>query len=141
MIIEGKGIVEWTFRSGNTTIIVKSECYLVPNSKVGLISPQRLFNKPAGIIGEFSVKWEGTYLKFNGIPRLNVEYDERTKLSTATGRNASLESPHLNLCVTIDENQNLSPSAKHLLEFHFRLGHRNLYDCQRILLQSSFWNR
>jgi len=34
MIIAGKGIVEWRFRSGNTTIIVKSECYLVPDSKV-----------------------------------------------------------------------------------------------------------
>ena len=138
MIIEGKGIVEWTFRSGNTTIIVKSECYLVPDSKVRLISPQRLFNKPAGIIGEFSVRWEGAYLKFNGIPRLDIEYDERTKLPTATGRNACLETPCLNLCVTSDENQNLSPSAKRLLEYHFRFGHRNMYDCQRILRNPPF---
>jgi hypothetical protein len=138
MIIEGKGIVEWSFRSGPTTIIVKSECYLVPDSKVRLISPQRLFNRPAGIIGEFSVRWEGAFLKFQGLPKLDIEYDERTKLPTATGRNACLDTPSLNLCVTSDENQNLSPSAKRLLEYHFRFGHRNMYDCQRILRNSPF---
>ena len=138
MIIEGKGIVEWNFLSDNTTIIVKSECYLVPDSKVQLISPQRLFNKSAGIIGEYSVRWGGAYLKFNGIPKLDSEYDEGTKLPTATSRNACLESPSLNLCVTSNENQNLSPSAKRLLEYHFRFSHRNMYDCQRILCNPPF---
>ena len=111
MIIEGKGIIEWSFRSCNTTIIVKSDCYLVPDSKIRLISPQRLFNKPVGIIGEFSARWVGAYLKFNGMPKLDIDYDGRSKLPTATGRNACLDSPSLKLCVTSDENQNLSSSA------------------------------
>ena len=31
MVIEGKAIVEWSFISGNQTLIVKYECYYVPD--------------------------------------------------------------------------------------------------------------
>ena len=44
MLIEGIGVVHWSFKSGNTHLIIKTKCYYVPDSKARLISPQRLFN-------------------------------------------------------------------------------------------------
>jgi hypothetical protein len=54
MLIEGIGVVEWSFESSSgATVTIKTECYYVPASKVRLISPQRLFNSSQGISGEF----------------------------------------------------------------------------------------
>ena len=44
--IAGVGPVTWTFSNKDgTEVQIRSQCYYVPQSKMRLISPQRLFNK------------------------------------------------------------------------------------------------
>ena len=50
LLIEGIGIVKWTFTAGDTTVAIHSQCYYVPYAKVRLISPQRLFRKSKGVL-------------------------------------------------------------------------------------------
>ena len=50
--INGKGTVEW--RTATENVVIRTQAYYVPNCYVRLISPQRLFNKDKGIIGEFT---------------------------------------------------------------------------------------
>ena len=63
MVIEGKAIVEWSFISGNQTLIVKYECYYVPDYKVLLIKPQLLFKYSTGITGELICNEDNYNLK------------------------------------------------------------------------------
>ena len=135
MIIEGKGIVEWSFISGVNTIVVKTECYLIPDSSVQLISPQRLFKPAQNITGEFVTREENCQLRFDGLPSLSIPYDICNFLPTAVAQNAATapKDPISNLCITNENNQNLSPAAKQLLRWHFRFGHRNIHYVQRIL--------
>ena len=115
MIIEGKGIVEWTFSGKeNKRLTVKTLCYYVPDCKARLISPQRLFNKDKGVSGKFVVEQTQATLKFDGLSPLEIDYDSRNWLPIATCRNIQ-GNPSLNLTITNDNNQNLSPSKRRLL--------------------------
>lgn len=90
--IEGLGIVHWTFTTAQgQSFVVISQCYYVPKAKVRLISPQRLFRKSVGVIGEFICTEDSCRLEFENHPTLNVEYDTRNSLPVAYGRNASRE--------------------------------------------------
>ena len=52
--IDGIGVVTWTFRNADgSELTIRSQCYYVPNAKVRLLSPQRLFNKAKGVTGKF----------------------------------------------------------------------------------------
>ena len=137
MLIGGKGMIEWSFRTQAATVIIKSECYLVPDCLVQLISPQRLF-KAARITGEFITREEECILKFANAPSLTVNYDSKNHLRTATPRNATGSNPVMNWCVTADKNQNVTPAAKRLLQWHFCFGHRNIFDIHQILWSSPF---
>jgi hypothetical protein len=80
-----------------------------------------------------SVAKDEAELKFKDSPALKIAYDSRSHLPIAQWRNSSATSPQMNLCVNDECNQNLSPSAKCLLQWHFRFGHRNFSDIQRML--------
>lgn len=126
LTIEGIGIVHWTFTTEKgQSIVVRSQCYYVPAAKVRLISPQQLFKRSMGVIGEFICTEDNCRLEFENHPTLTVEYNSRNSLPVAYGRNALVNAPQVNVCVLDDENQNLTPSQKLLLLWHYRFGHRN----------------
>ena len=55
--IESIGPVTWTFRnSDGSKLMIRTQCYFVPEAEVWLLCPQRLFNKGKGVDGKF----EGT---------------------------------------------------------------------------------
>ena len=66
-----------------------------------------------------------------------MEYDTRSYLRTATARNLQYN-PSINLNVTSEENQNLSPAKKRLLHWHYRFGHRNMRAIQLMLRNAPF---
>ena len=140
MLIEGVGTVRWTFQSNGKFLVVNSRCYLVPDSRARLISPQRLFSKKQGISGKFIVEEDNSTLQFDGLPPLTIEYDSRSHLPTALAKNHSqIGSPiQANLAILTEENQNLTPSQKLLLEWHFRFGHKAMPAVQRIFQHIPF---
>ena len=101
------------------------------------MSPQRLFNKAKGICGKYTVEEDYSTLQFEGVSPLIINYNSRNWLHTVTARNLQY-SPNLNLCITSDENQNLSPAKCRLLHWHYRFGHINLRDIQLMLRNYPF---
>lgn len=52
--IEDVGPVTWTFRnSDGSELMIRLQCYYVLESRMRLLSPQRLLNKEKGVIGKF----------------------------------------------------------------------------------------
>ena len=73
--INGKGTVEWSFKTATENVVIRTQAYYVPNCNVRLLSPQRLFNKDKGIIGEFTCKEEHASLQFQGVPNdMEINY-------------------------------------------------------------------
>jgi hypothetical protein len=58
---------------------------------------------------------------------------ERTLIQGTSRKRAPIHS--MNMCVTCEDNQNLTPAAKLLLQWHYRLGHKNLGAIQRLMRQ------
>ena len=123
--INGEGTVEWSSKTATENVVIRTQAYYVPNCNVRLLSPQRLFNKDKGIIGEFTCKEEHASLQFQGVPNVIIDYDSGNKLPIALGKNKAISAHQINLCVTDDDNQNLTPSQKLLLQWHYRFGHKN----------------
>ena len=84
-----------------------------------MIIPQQRSNRSTGITGEFICSEDYAQLKFREHPVLKIDYASNNLLPTATARNSVIDLPSINLCITDGENQNLSPAAKRLLEWHF----------------------
>ena len=140
MLIEGISTVRWTFKADGKYLVVNSRCYYVPDSKARLISPQRLFNKKHGINGRFVVTEDNASLEFDGFPPLKIDFDSNSHLPTGLAKNQSqLGSPiQANLAILSDENQNLTPAQKLLLEWHFRFGHKSMQAIQRYFRNAPF---
>ena len=118
MPVEGIGNVKWSFKSDSNNVVVHTQCYYVPNAKVRLIRPQRLYNKKSGVNGSFNVFEEYSTLLFDGFPAVKIDYDEKSFLPIAYARNANF-SPELNLSIMDGGNQNLTPAQKLLLQWHY----------------------
>ena len=132
--IEGVGPVTWTFSNKDgTEVQIRSQCYYVPQSKMRLISPQRLFNKEKGVSGWYKGDEESFRLQFDGCPCLIVEYDPRNHVPIGQARIVLGMLPQMNFALTNEGNQNISAGQKLLLNWHFRFGHLNLPAVQRIL--------
>jgi hypothetical protein len=135
--VEGIGLVRWKFKISSGAMILSVVCYYVPTCRARLLSPQRLFNKHKGITGSFALKEEHAVLSINDNHPLIVDYEDTTFLPVALAWNADQSStvihPCANLSITDDDNQNLSPSQKLLLRWHYRFGHRNLPFVQHLL--------
>ena len=54
-------------------------------------------------------------MQFDGLLDLVINYDSRCKLSIATAKNHQTDSHQINLYITDEENQNLTPSQKTLM--------------------------
>ena len=140
MLIEGIGTVRWTFKADGKYLVVNTRCYYVPDSQARLISPQRLFNKQQGITGKFTVTEDNAALEFDGFPPLTIAFDMNSHLPTGLAKNQSqMGSPiQANLAILSEENQNLTPSQKLLLEWHFRFGHKSMQSIQRYFRNAPF---
>ena len=138
MLIEGVGIVKWRFETESEPLVITTHCYYVPSAKVRLISPQRLFNRSKGLKGEFICREDNAILTFEGLPQLEIEYDSRSNLPIATCRNQAIISPQLNLCVSTESNQNITPAARLLLQWHYRYGHKCCSFIQHLFLSAPF---
>lgn len=77
----------------------------------------------AGINGHFTLHEDSASLFFDNLPSLQVKYDERNFLPISHATNATF-SPQLNLNIIDAGNQNLTPSQKLLLHWHYRVGHK-----------------
>ena len=136
--INGKGIVEWSLKTATEDIVIRTQAYYVPNCNVCLLSPQRLFKKDKGIIGEFTCREEHASLQFQGVPNIIIDYDSRSKLPIALGKNKEVSAHQINLCVTDDDNQNPTPSQKTLLQWHYRFGHKHCASLQTMFRSEPF---
>ena len=132
MPIEGIGTVQWTFNTKNKEqVTIKTHCYYVPGTKVRLISPQRLFCEEKGITGNFSTLEHQAELTLNQVT-LPIEYHERSHLPIGYASNSALDDHQVNLSILSEDNQNLTPSQKTLLSWHYRFGHKHMAFIQRI---------
>ena len=139
--IKGVRPVTWTFRnSDGSELMIRSQCYYVPESKMRLLSPQQLFNKEKGVIGHFEGDEDTLSLQFQGCTRLVVAYDPRNHLPIGYASIGAVRSPTIsphqaNLSLFDDTNQNITAGHKLLLNWHSRFGHLNFPAVQRILRQ------
>ena len=130
--IAGYGTVKWQFKTKNSSLVVTSYCFYVPEATARLISPQRLFCKEKGVTGTFTCTEDHATLKYDKKDAtLQIEYNETNFLPTAYAKNITEHSgmdimAQAHLAVLDEENQNLTPSQKLLLHWHNRLGHRSL---------------
>jgi hypothetical protein len=135
--VEGIGLVRWKFKTTTGVMTLSVVCYYVPACSARLLSPQRLFKRVKGLTGSFAIKEEHAVLTINDHPPLIIDYEETTFLPVGLAWNANdssnLMHPSANLCITDDANQNLTPSQKLLLSWHYRFGHRNLQFVQHLL--------
>jgi hypothetical protein len=141
--IEGIGAVTWTFRNvDGSELTIRSQCYYVPNAKVQLLNPQRLFNKSKGVSGKFEGDEESFSLQFDGFHRLIVEYDVQNHLpigyATIGGTSARGIIQQANLALLDETNQDISAGHKLLMNWHGSFGHLNFPAAQRILRHFPF---
>ena len=101
--IEGIGPVTWTFSNKDgTEVQIQSQCYYVPQSKMRLISPQRLFNWNKGVAGWYKGDEESFTLQFESCPQLIVKYDPWNHLPIAYAQIRTGIAPQINFALTID---------------------------------------
>ena len=140
---EGVGPVTWTFRNTDgSELMIQSQCHYVPEAKVHLLNPQRLFNKGKGVTGKFEGDEDYFCLQFNGCQRLIVDYDSCNHLPTGYATIGKVSSPSNalegNLALLDDANQNITAGHKLLMNWHGRFGYLNFPAVQRILRQFPF---
>jgi Integrase core domain. len=135
--VEGIGLVRWKFKTPTGTMILSVTCYYVLACGARLLSPQRLFNKKKGLVGSFSIEEDHATLMINDNPPCIIEYENTTFLPVGLAWNATQTTkmlhPSANLCVTNEANQNLTPSQKLLMTWHYRFGHCNFPFVQCLL--------
>ena len=140
--IAGVGPVTWTFHNPYGSKVKIRSQYYVPEAKVRLISPQRLFNKIKGVTGKFEGNEDTFTLQFDGGHRLVIEYAGRNHLpigyATVGDDLQPTINPQANLSILDETNQNITAGHRLLLNWHGRFGHLNFPAVQRILRQFPF---
>ena len=93
------------------------------------------------VSGNFIVEENHSTMEFDWISPITIDYNyikwlptaTATATVTATARNLNMQLyPSINLCITLDENQNITPAKKRLLHWHSRFGYCILRDAQPI---------
>ena len=142
--LEIKGIVtvQWKFRTEESVLTVVASAYYVPDAKQRLISPQRLFNSKQGVTGRYIVEETNSFLIFDGVGKLMIDYDSGNNLPTALGKNKVPGRAEVNLAgVLSGDNLNLTPAKKLLLRWHNRFGHKSMTRVQAILRAVPFLSK
>ena len=117
---------------------IRSNCYYVPQAKVHLISPHRLFNKAKGVGGSFTGYKDKLNLQFDGCPTAaEIEYDEHNHSLIGYGVPGAITprtiDPQANLVLLDESNQNINGGQKFLLQWHYQFGHLDLPRIKGIL--------
>jgi len=97
-----------------------------------LLITQRIFDIPSEAIGTFVADKDPVTLTVNS-NTLKIQYHKRNFLPIAYGSNlTNIDNEQVNLSILEDENNNLTPSQKLLLRWHYRFGHKNIPFVQRL---------
>jgi len=132
--IAGVGMVEWHVEVGNTVLPIKLRALHVPDAGKRLLCPQQMRKElfpgcPNAEISEAGVVLhtpKGTVLcpySESNVPEITIVSPSETVGDYQA----------LNLCLTLEQNQNLTASQKELLKWHNKLGHCDLKRVQKLL--------
>ena len=148
----GEGEVQWTVLSDDgQAFTLEHTAYYVPESPCRLLSCQTFTEYTQALYGkayEFVLRAHDPrrkYMKLQPstepgippqpkLPTITCMLDERTNLPISIASSKPTKPGcGIHLCVTDDENQNLSQAQKELLRWHFRLGHLGFRTIQMLL--------
>lgn len=132
--ISGMGEIAYKLlMDDNSTVTITTPAYYVPLANRRIFSPQAYFQNTGKSCGS-TQNHEGITLLV-GDKEKKIPYNTINNLPTFYAHNLDL--PHLDataqVCVSDDDNQNLSAAQKELLRWHFRLGHLNFNSVQLVL--------
>jgi hypothetical protein len=119
-VIDHHGVVQYI--EGPGLLIKKLPCRLIP--------PQRIMTDDSE--GYYRINGEGGKFVFaNNSGQVKTPFHPSSNLPMITlfediRRTSELLETSLHSCITKENNQNLSPSAKETLRWHFRLGHASV---------------
>jgi hypothetical protein len=137
MEIAGTGLVCWTFdTTTGVHLPVKTMAYYVPDAKVRLLSPQRVFDLEENKGGSYYGNHCGLHLTIQN-HLIFILYDVQNSLPIGY-TTVYTSSPQANLLLHHVNNQNLILGQQILLHWHHRFGHLNLLAAQQILRHSPF---
>ena len=115
----------------SAVIIITLSCYYVPNARVRLISPQRLFCEKKGVTGRCLIEEHYAILKFDNVGKVVIEYDKDNHLPTALAKSSSSGGAECNLSSILEEsNTNLTHSQKIIIHWHGRFGYKRMAHIQ-----------
>ena len=100
--------------------------------------PTAIFKACTIITGEFICNEVYSQWNVRIHPVFKIDYDYKNHFPTYIDCNSVIDWTGINLCITDGENQNLSHSTKHLLEWNFQVGNHNLHETQLILRSHNF---
>ena len=154
LAVMGEGEVKWTVLADNGRPFVwQHTAYYVPGSPCRLLSCQSFAEYTYNVFGhayEFILRTydpknksmvirPSTEQSFLGsqldLPTVTCMLDEHTNFPLSMASSDVLFRPKAcaQLCVTDEQNQNLTIAQKELLRWHFRLGHLNFKAIQMLL--------
>jgi hypothetical protein len=138
--INAVGTVQWTCTADDgAPYVILAPGYHVPASERRLLSPQAFLQKEYqqhGTEMNACQNWQGLYLNCPDGRRVSMPYNERNNLPTlyiSTQQQTPDLDVELSLCVLDEANQNLTEGQKELLRWHYRFGHTNFTNTQRLL--------
>ncbi len=131
LTIEGRGTVRYeVVDSHGVTQVIEGPGLLIRQLPTRLLPPQKIM--PTNIKGYYRINGEGAKFIFaNNSGVVNTPFNSRTGLPTMTmfrsvDQSASKLEYALYNCVVQENNQNLSPTQRETLRWHWRLGHANM---------------
>ena len=128
----GSGTVRWSFTDDNHKLhTIETFAYYVPSAKVRLLIPQRVLRQYQQ--GAFVLKPNSTQFYFDSKSPLTFSRLDKQEIGlpiASLHRRRSthtwLDAAHLGADILAPSNQNLSPTQKELLVWHYKLAHFNL---------------
>ena len=112
--------------SNGHVVTIRTFGYYDPNISVRLFSPQSFFCGLPADMGSFTLKWAKAHMQLdNHVIPCHIDKETFMPLLTCF-HDADATARHLSLhpaCVSDSDNENLSAVQRHLLRFHFKLGH------------------
>ena len=135
--IAGRGLVHWRLEVGSTTIDIKLKALHVPSADARLLCPQQLKREHKPRPKRIEIEDDRIDIEFaeaegaiHSCP-LNESLLPVVMVSTPNQLDVSMKG--LNACVIQERNQNLSPSQKELLKWHWKLGHLGFKRVQNLM--------
>jgi hypothetical protein len=163
--VEGEGEIEWlVYDDKNRPFLFRHTALYIPTCNKRLLSCQSFSDfcgDETGSLYEFVLRSHLGYMRVQActdsvstkqiLPSVTCRIDPGRNLPVCRGVCLGQNQKHANskqdllcaeahLCVTDESNQNLSGAQKHLLQWHFRLGHLSFRAVQSILRSKALGN-